>query len=106
MSNSKVNEGGGNAKRSLPSWMSGKDDGSTSRGKKSNSSSSGSGSGGNDVMVEAEEPKQGKGNCEAPVSSSLHRDFSRLLVHILFLFSPSVSYERVTSTYFDNLQLH
>lgn len=83
MSNSKANEGGSNAKRSLPTWMSGKDDGSTSRGKKPNSL----GSGGNDVMVEAEEPKHGKGNGEGPVSSSLHRDFSRLLVHILFLFT-------------------
>lgn len=84
MSNSKANEGGGNAKRSLPSWMSGKDDGSTSRGKKPNSS----GSVEYDAMVEAEEPKQEKGNGEGPVSSSLHRDFSRFLVRILSLFTP------------------
>lgn len=83
MSNSKANEGGGSAKRSLPSWMSGKDDGSTSRGKKPNSSASV----GNDLMVEAEEPKQEKGNGEGPVSSSLHHDFSRLLVYILSLFT-------------------
>lgn len=88
MSNSKTNLGGGSAKRSLPSWMSGKDDGSTSRGKKPTSS----GSGGNEVIAEAEEGKQGSGNGEDPISSSLHRDFSKLLVHALFPFTPSVSY--------------
>lgn len=92
MSNSKANEGGSNAKRSLPTWMSGKDDGSTSRGKKPNSL----GSGGNDVMVEAEEPKHGKGNGEGPVSSSLHRDFSRLLEGVVFVLSGFVNPERST----------
>ncbi|CAK9310453.1 unnamed protein product [Citrullus colocynthis] len=90
MSNSKANEGGGNAKRSLPSWMSGKDDGSTSRGKKPNSS----GSVENDAMVEAEEPKQEKGNGEGPVSSSLHRDFSRFLEGVVFVLSGFVNPER------------
>ncbi|XP_038899733.1 DNA-repair protein XRCC1 [Benincasa hispida] len=88
MSDSKTNEGGGNAKRSLPSWMSGKDDGSSSRGKKPNSS----GSVGNDV--EAKEPKQEKGNGEGPVSSSLHRDFSRLLEGVVFVLSGFVNPER------------
>lgn len=88
MSNSKANEGGGNAKRSLPSWMSGKDGGSTSRGKKPNSSCSGQ----NDVMAEAEEPRQEKVIGEGPVSSSLHTDFTRLLVDTLFLFTPSFSF--------------
>lgn len=90
MSNSKANEGGGNAKRSLPSWMSGKDDGSTSRGKKPNSS----GSVEYDAMVEAEEPKQEKGNGEGPVSSSLHRDFSRFLEGVVFVLSGFVNPER------------
>ncbi|KGN45337.1 DNA-repair protein XRCC1 [Cucumis sativus] len=90
MSNSKANEGGGSAKRSLPSWMSGKDDGSTSRGKKPNSSASV----GNDLMVEAEEPKQEKGNGEGPVSSSLHHDFSRLLEGVVFVLSGFVNPER------------
>lgn len=90
MSNSKANEGGGNAKRSLPSWMSGKDGGSTSRGKKPNSSCSGQ----NDVMAEAEEPRQEKVIGEGPVSSSLHTDFTRLLEGVVFVLSGFVNPER------------